>query len=226
MVTPRVVDLSHPLRPGLEARELGIRRVDATSITGAAPEDGWYIMHSVSLASHVGTHIEVPYHALSYGGDLGSLSADRFVGPGKVLDLRGHESDQSVPVEAVQAAVHRAGGLEAGDIVLCWTGWSSYYGQPTYDSPPFLSRGALEFLIGLGIKVLGIDTRGSMDPQRPDRENHLPLFEANVAYLENLTNLRSIGTGRNLIIALPPAIHGLEGMPVRVVAIVWQGESH
>ena len=36
----KVIDLSHPLRPGREARRLEIEELPATDITGASPEEG------------------------------------------------------------------------------------------------------------------------------------------------------------------------------------------
>ena len=63
-----------------------------------------------------------------------------------------------------------------------------------------------------------------MDPAFPDRWNHLPLFEAGLVYIENLTNLESVPQSRVTVAALPPAVEGLEGLPVRVVVLLW-GES-
>ena len=59
-----------------------------------------------------------------------------------------------------------------------------------------------------------------MDPAFPDRQNHLPIFEAGLVYIENLTNVEAVPGSRVTVTALPPAIEGLEGIPVRVVALV------
>jgi len=118
----------------------------------------------------------------------------------------------------VQRAVEKAGGVNQGDIVFCMTGWSQYYGTERYAEPPFLTGEAVRWLVDRGIKMLGIDTRGSMNPAFPDRQNHLPLFEAGIVYIENLTNLEAVPESRVTAVALPPAIEGLEGLPVRVVA--------
>jgi arylformamidase len=216
----KLVDLSHPLRPGREARRLEIETIDATHVTGAEAEDLWYIMHWVGMDNHIGTHIEVPYHAFEDGADLARTPVEQLVGEAVILDLRGHAAGEGISLAEVQHAADRAGGVGEGDIVFCMTGWSQYYGGELYDEPPFLTREAVRWLVGRGIKVLGIDTRGSMDPAFPDRENHLPLFEAGIAYIENLANLEAVPESRVLVVALPPAIEGLEGFPVRVVALV------
>jgi arylformamidase len=216
----RIIDLSHTLRPGREARRLDIERIDATHITGAPDEEEWYIMHRVVMDNHIGTHIEVPYHAFQEKADLAEIAAEQLVGEAVILDLRGCSAGEGISLEKVQIAAELAGGVGTGDMVFCMTGWSQYYGKEEYNEPPFLTREAVHWLVDSGMKVLGIDTRGSMDPSCPDRENHLPLFEADVAYIENLTNLDAVPESRVMVVALPPAVEGLEGFPVRVVAIV------
>ena len=226
----KVVDLSHPLRPGREARCLEIERIDATQITGAAAEKAWYIMHRVEMDNHIGTHMEVPYHALEDAADLAQVPVEQFVGEAALLDLRGYTAGQAIPLDAVQRAAEQVGGIGKDDIVFCMTGWSQHYGSEQYDEPPFLTREAVRWLVSRGIKMLGIDTRGSMDPAFPDRQNHLPLFEAGIVYIENLTNLpilmeamqqlEAVPGSRVTAVALPPAVEGLEGFPVRVVALL------
>ena len=216
----KVIDLSHLLRPGREARRLEIEEIQATDITGAPSEREWYIMHQVAMDNHIGTHMEVPYHALEDAADLATVPVEQFAGEAAILDLRDHSAGESIPLEEVQRAAEQAGGVDQGDIVFCMTGWSQHYGRQQYDEPPFLTREAVHWLVGRGIKMLGIDTRGSMDPAFPDRQNHLPLFEAGVVYIENLTNLEAVPESRVSVVALPPAIEGLEGFPVRVVALL------
>jgi kynurenine formamidase len=220
MILNQVIDLSHPLRPRRESPRLEIRQLPAPDITGAPTEEGWYIMHSISMDNHLGTHMEVPYHCLPEGADLAQLPVEQFVGKAVILDLRGYEPETGIPLEDVQRAAEKAGGIGRGDIALCVTGWSQYYGTEQYSEPPFLTRQAVRWLIDQGIKILGVDTRGSMDPALPDRQNHLPIFEAGLVYIENLTNLQAVPGSRVTVAALPPAIEGLEGIPVRVVALV------
>jgi len=203
----QVIDLSHPLYPGREARTLEISRLDATQLTGAPEEEGWYIMHRVVLVNHIGTHLEVPYHAIESSADLAQIPAEQYIGAAVILDLRGYDAQEGIALEAVQSAAEIAGGIKEGDLVFCMTSWSAHYGSERY-----------QWIVGHGIKVLGIDTTGAMDPNSPDRWNHLPIMEAGVIYIENLTNLEAVPKSRVMAAALPPAIEGLEGMPVRVVA--------
>jgi arylformamidase len=216
----QVIDLSHPLHPGHETRKLEISQLDATQITGAPEEEGWYIMHRVVMDNHLGTHLEVPFHILENGADLAQIPAEQYIGAAVILDVRGFEAHEGIPLEAVQAAAKKAGGIEQSDLVFCMTGWSEHYGSERYMTPPFLVREAVQWIVAHRIKVLGIDTNGAMDPDSADRCNHLPIMEAGVVYLENLTNLEAVPASRVMAAALPPAIEGLEGLPVRVVAFL------
>jgi kynurenine formamidase len=164
----------------------------------------------------------VPYHCLPDGADLAQVPVEQFAGEALILDLRGYPAGTGIPAEDVQRAAQRAGGIQAGDILFCMTGWSQYYGTPQYKQSPFVTGPAIRWLIDQGIKVLGIDTMGAMDPDVPDRQNHLPLFQAGLVYIENLANLEAIPDSRVVVAALPPAIHGLEAFPVRVVALLGQ----
>ena len=100
----QVIDLSHPLYPGREARTLEIRRLDAAQITGAPDEEGWYIMHRVVMVNHIGTHLEVPYHILENSADLAQIPAEQYIGAAVILDLRGYGAQEGIPLEVVQSA--------------------------------------------------------------------------------------------------------------------------
>ena len=107
----KLIDLSHPLRPGRESRRLEIERIEATHITGAATEQDWYIMHRVVMDNHIGTHMEVPYHALEGAADLAQVPVEQFVGEAAILDLRGYSAGEGIPLEVVQRAAEEAGGV-------------------------------------------------------------------------------------------------------------------
>ena len=50
-------------------------------------EDVWYIIQEVKMGSHVGTHIEFPYHHLKNGKSAADYPLERLVGDAVVLDL-------------------------------------------------------------------------------------------------------------------------------------------
>jgi kynurenine formamidase len=57
-------------------------------------------------------------------------------------------------------------------------------------------------------------------PSRKDSTTHHAFFPAGITVIEYLTNLDQIGAPRRRFIALPLAVEGADGSPVRAVAVV------
>ena len=64
MIRGRIVDLSHRLRPGKEeySLELETNFTDELMPQYERASDVWYILQTLHMSSHCGTHIEFPYH--------------------------------------------------------------------------------------------------------------------------------------------------------------------
>jgi len=216
----RVIDLSWTLRPGKETRHMEIHRLFAPPSALRDWGEGWYSLHSVSMLSHVGTHLESPYHFLEKGEDLSRLPLARLVGEAAVLDLTGAKPQEGLDPARLEAAAHAVGGLAEHDIVFLCTGHDRYYGTKEYQRAPYLTHEAGRWLAEGSPKLVGIDTSGASDPDRPGRENHLVLFERGIPYVENLKGLTEIVGRRVFVVCLPVAVEGLEAIPVRVVALV------
>ena len=75
---PRIVDLSHVIAPGKAGRKFALEMVGAETVNPNVVrlEGQWYIMHNVSMVSHIATHIEAPYHILKHEADLAQLPLD------------------------------------------------------------------------------------------------------------------------------------------------------
>lgn len=216
----RLVDLSYTLHPGEEQRKFQITRLNANQVANVPLLPGqWYIMHDVALVSHIGTHIEAPYHILQDGADTATIPLERLVGDAVVLDLRGLPAGTEIGLAQVEAAAARAGGLRAGDLVLLHTGWDQYWGRPEYQSAPYLAPEATRWLVARGAGVIGIDTGGAEVPGSEHHVNHHIMLDAGVPHIENLRNLDALTKPRVFLFAAPLAVVGLESFPMRVVAV-------
>ncbi|MBN1866036.1 cyclase family protein [Candidatus Sumerlaeota bacterium] len=218
----RVVELSHVIHPGKERRPFEVELVGADRIDPNLPraEGQWYVMGNLKHTAHVGTHIETPFHCLREGDDLSKIGADRLVGEAAVLDLRdvaapGH----AIALEEFQAAAEKAGGIRAGDIVLCHTGHSRHYGADAYARRPGFSGEALTWMVEQGVKLMGVDTGGIETREVPENAYHTILFSHGICLIENLANLAALTQPRVMVFALPLAVEGLEAIPLRVVAL-------
>lgn len=217
----RLVDLSHTLHPGGEQRRFSVERINANQVADVPLLPGqWYIMHNVNMVSHIGTHIEVPYHINRDGADTARLPLERVIGEAVVLDLRGLEANTPVSLAMLQAAAEKAGGIRRGDLVLLHTGWDRYWDQPAYANPPYLAAEAMQWLVDQGVGLVGIDTHGAEIPGSEEHVNHHIMMDRGIPHIENLRNLAALDRSRVFLFAAPLAIKGMESFPVRVVALV------
>jgi len=210
----RVIDLTRVIEPtGPEAeRKFVVRIHDALEeVPGKVrPEGEWYVMSDVELMSHVGTHIETPFHCLKNGADLARVPIEQLAGEAVILDLSSAKAEGGVTLKQVQEAAQAAGGIRRGDIVFCRMG-------PT----PYFSTAALKWLVEQGMKLMGVDSNGVelADDATLANVNHLVLFRAGIPLIENLANLDRISRPRVKAYALPIPARGLDAFPLRVIAV-------
>ena len=216
----RIVDLTLPLSPGEGDRPLTIERGRTEELTPHAPVDHpWYIMHRVQTISHIGTHIEAPFHCVEHGRDLSSIPLEQLVGEAVVLDLSDLPLDSVVGATELAAVAERAGGVRAGDIVFLRTGFADRRSSPEYGRRPSLTAAAMTYLVERGVKLVGTDLSGLEGPLTPGHlDCHLALLEHDIPFIENLTNLAALSQPRVFVCALPIPVRGLDAFPLRVVA--------
>ncbi len=217
----RIVDLSHVLDPGKAGRKFTLEMVGAETVNPNVVrlENQWYIMHNVNMVSHIGTHIESPYHLFKDRDDLAQMPLERLTGPAVILDLRGTPRGGAVTLAHAQSAAEKAGGIHRGDIVFCNLGGAPFYGTDDYRLTPYFVPEALSWLVTQGMKMMGVDATGVEVPGSEEHVNHSALFKHNVPLIENLANLNSLKQSRVEVFAFPIAVRGLEAFPLRVIAM-------
>ena len=134
--------------------------------------------------------------------------------------------------------VGRHGRLPDGSIVLLRTGWGDFYPDAerylgtSRRGPeavpelrfPGLGAEAAEWLVEhRSIAAIGLDT-ASIDPGRSTGfESHRILFAAGIPAFENVARLERLPPTGFRIVALPMKIRGGSGGPLRIVAVLEQG---
>ena len=217
----RIVDLSHVITPGKAGRKFALEMVGAETVNPNVVrlEGQWYIMHNISMVSHIGTHIEAPYHLFKSKADLAGIPLERLMGEAVLLDLRHCPRKSAVILKHVQDASAKAGGIRRGDIVLCNLGSAAFYGTEEYGMSPYFSPEAIRWLVDREMKLMGVDASGVEVPGNEDHVNHSALFTKGIPLIENLVNLDRLSRTRFLVYAFPIAVSGLEAFPLRVVAV-------
>jgi arylformamidase len=169
---------------------------------GVAERDG-YTDHKITLATHVGTHIDAPAHMLADGNTLDRYPVARFTGRGVYIDTRrGFDS-------VLEAK------LRSGDIVLLHTGWAERYHDPAYFTDySAIPAHVAAHLIERKVSMVGMDMAG---PDYDPFPIHRQLLKADVLIAENLTNLELLAGKEFRVYALPLRLD-LDGAPARIVA--------
>lgn len=229
MKIKKIVDLSHTIYPGQEEYRL---EVD-TRFTEQWPtfaqyqrvNDAWYIISEVTLNTHVGTHIELPYHHHQEGLDAAQFPLERLVGDAVVIDISPWGNNQRIDLRSLKA---QAGNLlQPGDLAYFYTGLDRYYRTPQQHHRPWFDTEAIRWLVeDAHIKVMGVDTSG-IEVRNPDgsasvgQPNHELLLSAGIPLVEYMTNLGEFLNQRFTSFILPVKIARLESFPVRVVGVEW-----
>jgi kynurenine formamidase len=182
--------------------------------------DGFNLM-SVQMGSQSGTHVDAPYHFDDDTLRIDEIPLDRFVGRGVVVDCTGVGARERITLGSVGTQID---DVRPGDIVLFHTGWARHYQSPEYFDNPFLDSDLVEALLGRGVLTFGLDAL-NID-ETPTDENpgegfpaHHLIAKAGGVICENLCNLESITFSDPFISILPLKFIGIDGAPVRAVAM-------
>ena len=226
----RLIDLSHTVYPGREEYKLDVD----TRFTEQWPafakyqrvNNAWYIISEVTLNTHVGTHIEFPYHHCQDGPDAANFPLEGLIGEGVVIDISAWGNNQMIDLAGLQAKAN--GLLQPGDIAYFYTGFDRYYRTPQQHHRPWFETAAIYWLVNdVGIKVMGVDTSG-IEVRNPDgssppgQPNHELLLCAGIPLLEYMANLGEFLNQRFSTFILPVKIAGVEAFPVRVIGLEWE----
>jgi kynurenine formamidase len=195
---------------------------------------------TVVASTHSGTHVDAPVHyGLPYSGE--PVGIDRVplrwcFGDGVRLDFRDKTAGDGITRADVVSALERTKyRLKPFDIVLVWTGTDRHYGEPGYQNlHPGLRRGATEFLVDEGVRLIGIDAWGLDRPfsvmvpeaQAGDVdqlwESHFLGRSKPYSQIEKLCNLDQLPSDHGFTVsALPVNLENASAGWARVVAIFW-----
>lgn len=174
--------------------------------TGRIPEGSSVNLSSTTGTTHLGTHVDAPWHYDDEAPRIESIGLDVLIGEGQVVDLSNGEG----PIEAAELP----GGPYAGRVLLR-TGqpdaWASF---PTVLRP--LTPGAVQRLAAGGARLIGTDAPSVDALDSQDLPAHHACGEAGVAIVEGLA-LARVPTGPCRMMCLPLRLVGTDAAPARVV---------
>ena len=206
----RLFDLSHPLYSGSPSYpgDPGFSSEPYCTME----KDGWRVARLTS-GTHQGTHADAPAHFLAEGVGIGEMPLSAYYGPARLLRLPRGKNGR---ISAADLAPFEA-FLSPGARILLSTGWDAMWGRDDFfTESPEIGEDAARLFAERRLALLGMDmpTPAAHNPAKI----HELLMRGNVAILETLANLGSCPDSFTLA-AFPLRLKGLDGSPVRAVAI-------
>lgn len=165
----------------------------------------------IMIDSHCGTHLDAPSHFVRGGATVEELPLDVLIGEAQVVDTRPATVGRRITVEGFPAITSRRLILHTGWSDRANDGTDDYFRHYTYVDPALAQH-----IVDAGVELVGIDGP-SVDPDGADAHH---LFLGNgVLIIENLASTAALPPLVELIV-MPLRLVGLDGSPVRAVAVV------
>ena len=212
------VDFSHtydanmpvPDWPGVERQEFTLKNF-YVELNGL-----W--QNYLSFNIHSGTHLDAPSHFNDKLSSVEKIRYEDLMGECFILPLIKGPLEPIV-VEELNKYKSK---LKGKKMVFISTLWEEKWGTRQYEREyPFLTPEAGNFLVDMGITVLGIDTPGPDAPLRSSYRKGSPLHNILLTggcyIIENLCNLNAVRGLLISVFALPLKIKGATGSPIRVI---------
>lgn len=212
----KIVDLSHTLQNGTVVYP-GDPVVNIFTAT-TKKKDGYNLSY-VNIGSQSGSHIDAPYHFRDDGATVDQMDLKKFMGNGLILDFSKKGPGEVISVEEIKPFQNE---INKADIVLFRTDWYKYEHQELFLNHPYLSGDAGRFLLDLGIMTLATDAINLDQTGGTEFPVHEMYSNANGIIAENLAFFDQIDFEHPFIIFLPLKLTGVDGSPVRAVAVEFE----
>lgn len=210
----RLVDLTRAIEYEMPVFE---KRIRPTLIPWARLDLHGYELELIFMSTHTGTHMDAPSHFSREGMSIDAIPLSVLVSNAVLAEVKKGEKEYIYREDLARELRHYS--LEGKSIIIS-TGWEDKWGEQNYlNGNPGLSRDAAEYLVEKGVILVGVDTANVDHPDDKDFTVHRILLPSNVSIVENLCNLKAIGSREFRLIALPLKIKGSTGSPVRALAL-------
>lgn len=178
-------------------------------------ESGSVNIGKIETSTHIGTHIDAPFHFDDNGVKVDELDINRYIGDATVIEVM----NKAYITEEVLMDFNIK-----GTILLIKT--KKEANQTVFpETIPVLSEKAVEHIAKIGIKLFGVDVT-SVDPiDSKTLDIHHKLHRNDIMIIENAV-LQDVTAGHYDFIALPLKIKGADGSPVRAALKPRGGRKH
>ncbi len=208
----KIFDVSLPISPGMIVwpgdPPVVLERV--SSMDAGAHDN----VSRLACGVHTGTHVDAPHHFLNDGRTVDTLSLDVLVGPVQVVQV----PDE---VGLITAGLLEKAAVQPGTLRLLLKTRNSRLWKRSvkeFDRGYVgLSVDAAEWIVGAGVKLVGIDYL-SVAPFNQSIPAHQALLKPGIVILEGL-DLNAVSPGLYTLYCLPLNLVGSDGAPARVILV-------
>ncbi|GAK71934.1 hypothetical protein RRU01S_23_00090 [Agrobacterium rubi TR3 = NBRC 13261] len=216
------IDLTHPMKVGMPVWPT--HPAFCQEVVESFERGDLACNHALCLSEHSGTHFDAPSHFVPNGKSIDKIALSHFFGRMATIDARDCTPCEAVDVARIIEFEEKHGAIQAGDAVFFHFGWDQYWNDPAPHERflrdwPGLSQEASEYLWDRDVSIVGSDCLSIDHYGSTDFPAHNVLLGAGILVGENFANLGRLPPYCSLI-ALPLAIAGGSGSPVRAVALV------
>lgn len=169
---------------------------------------------SIQMSAHTGTHIDAPRHFINSGEPIDSLDLDTLLGEVEVIEIDPDSNHIDAKIlNSLDKKIWPKRVLFKTNNSLLRLLEKDHFVQNFVALLP----DAAEYLIKMGVKLVGIDYL-SIAPFEKGSDTHIELLKMNLIIIEGL-NLADVSPGYYDLIALPILLIGADGAPARVLLI-------
>ena len=196
----RIVSGSLPVWPGDTPFTLTpvLRKVDGDTVN----------LTTIETTAHLGTHADAYYHFDDEGVSVDAMPLTAYIGPARVVSVS-KEDGPLYPADFAHVDLKGVARLLIHSAVSDLDDeWPARF--------PYLSVALIDWLAGLGVQLVGLDSPSVDAFDSSDLPCHHALKRHNMVNLETLY-LRDVPDGHYDLVALPLKLHGACGSPVRAI---------
>jgi len=203
----KIFDITRPINPNLAVWP-GDTPFSAQVMVAMA-EGASSHLTTLTMSSHLGTHVDAPYHFINDDLTMEKAPLEAYVGPATVVTVQ-REAGPLTPSDfpdldwskVERLLVHSVASAKPAD---------QFPTQFVYPSPELA-----DFMAEHGIALFGSDAPSMDDMDSKTLPGHKALRRHRIAILEGLL-LTDVPDGTYELIALPLKIEGGDGSPVRAI---------